>query len=48
VSESATALAAQPANADFRGVWGSSPGGWQVLTENLSTGDCTGTTDFVG
>jgi len=48
VSASATALAAKPANVDFRGVWASSPGGWRVLTENLATGACTGTTDFVG
>jgi hypothetical protein len=48
VTVSATAHAATPQNVDFRGVWASSSGGWQVLTENLVTGDCTGTTDFVG
>ena len=41
-------LAAKVANVDFRGVWASSPGGWQIRTENLATGACTGTTVFVG
>jgi len=40
--------AASSENVDFRGVWGSPPSGWHVLTENLATGACTGTTDFGG
>jgi hypothetical protein len=42
-----TLLAPKVANVDFRGVWGPPPSGWQIRTENLATGACTGTTDFI-
>ncbi len=42
------ARTATTANVDFRGVWASATGGWRIVTENLATGACTGTSDFVG
>lgn len=35
-------------NANFVGVWKSSAGGWNIETENVATGACTGTSDFSG
>ena len=49
-SREAPAVAAAQAsgNADFVGAWTSTAGDFDIQTENLATGACTGTTEFSG
>ena len=44
----APASAKSPKNADFKGVWAATTGGWTITSENRHTGVCRGTSSFAG